>query len=140
MQYSYLPQLNYRHHCKEDSNFLPTNFNNSRAGNSNADVAILIVLADGKKFPILIGDLKAKVQSFAKTGDHLRLLNYMMTVQRPYKVDENGSYLIGFLMDYEEAYIFRFRVGFWTDYLVVPGTCELLLCILYGGVLHCCVS
>ena len=121
MQYSYKSQLRYRS-CQE-GHFLPTNFNNS-AGNGKADVAILIGLPNNKKFPILVGELKAKVHL---SSDYFQLFNYMLTVQRPYSVKDNESHLIGFLMDYEEAFIFRLRVGFWTDPLIVPSTFEYLL-------------
>ena len=133
MQYSYRSQLRYRS-CKEDD-FLPTNFNNS-AGNGMADVAILIDLPNTKKFPILVGELKTKVyfqelspsrNPQGKKSDYLQLFNYMLTVQRPYSVKDNGSHLIGFLMDYEEAFIFHLRVWFWTDFYIVPSTVEFLL-------------
>ena len=107
MHYSYESKLRYRS-CKEDD-FLPTNFNNS-AGNGEADVVIIIDLPNTKKFPILVGELKTKV-NIQGTESDCKLFNYMLTVQRPYSVKDNGSHLIGFLMDYEEAFIFHLRVG-----------------------------
>ena len=117
MKYSFESQLNYRTY-EEDPNFLPTNFNNS-AWDSTADLAILIVLPNQKKFPILIGELKANIRG--TESDYVQLFNYMLTVQRPYRVNENGSHLIGFLMDFDEAFIFRLPVGFWTQYNIVPS-------------------
>ena len=124
MQYSYIPKLRYLSCNKDD--FLPTNFNNS-AGNGMADVAILIDLPNTKKFPILVGELKTKLNFQGLESDYLQLFNYMLTVQRPYSVNDNGSHLIGFLMDYEEAFIYHLRVRFWTDPYIVPSTVEFLL-------------
>ena len=142
MQYSYLSQINYCH-CKEDPNFLSTNYNNN-SGGEQSGIAVLIVLPNGKKFPILIGELKAKVHfqelSFdpkakpsdqnAKPSDYLQLFNYMLTLQRPYRVNDSESQLLGFLMDYEKAFLFRLRVGFWTDDFIVPSITEFLLFLL----------
>ena len=134
MQYSYVSKLKYLD-IKQDKNFLPTSFNSS-AHNSEADDALLIVLPDGKKFPILFGELKREVKfkEFKISAnppepesDYLQLLNYMLTVQRPYSVNETKSQLVGFLMDCDEAFIFRLRVGFWTDYLMFPSNISFYL-------------
>ena len=123
MKYVYAPQLKYSD-IKADRNFLSTNLNNN-ARYIKADVAILIVLPNGKKFPILVGELKTKVyfkELTSKDGlnDYLQLFNFMLTVQRPYRVNGNKSHVIRFLMDYEEAFIFRLPVGFWTNLYIFP--------------------
>jgi hypothetical protein len=121
------PQLSFDQ-CNGE-HFLPTNFNNS-VRNGKADVGILLVSSDDSKpfqFPILLGELKCKIhfkeRNPVKTelDDYLQLFNYMLTMQRPYRL-KGGSLLMGFLMDYEEAYVYYLRVGYWTDSLIVPGT------------------
>ena len=75
-QMKYIPQLKYSD-IKEDRNFLPTNFNNN-ARDGKADAAILIVLPNGKKFPILIGELKAEVY-FQELTSKERLSDYSVS-------------------------------------------------------------
>ena len=116
MKYAYARQLSYDS-CKGDD-FLPTNFNGACGV---ADAVILVVLPNGKKFPILVGDLKTKANIRGTESHYLQLFNYMLTVQRPYRVSDTRSELIGFLMDFEQAFISRLKVGFWTDDDIVPS-------------------
>ena len=95
-----------------------------------ADAVILVVLPNGKKFPILVGDLKAKVDIKRKDSHYLQLFNYMLTVQRPYRMNNTRPELIGFLMDSDEAFIFRLPVGFWTDYFIVPSIAQFIFLII----------
>lgn len=118
-------QLRYDEFENAESNYLPTNFNNS--SNGKADIAILLVDANTPemfRFPIFIGELKTNI-NWGEDPDYLQLFNYQLTVQRPYKVDAAGAgpaHLIGFLMDFEFAYVFEFAVGNWTDFEPVPST------------------
>ena len=127
MKYEYARKLKYKS-CKGDE-YLPTNFNSSSAG--EADAVVLVVLENRKKFPILVGELKAKVNIRGTKSDYVQLFNYMLTVQRPYIVDDNRSHLIGFLMDFDEAFTYRLKVGFWTDCSIVPSIAQFILPIIY---------
>ena len=95
-QMKYVPQLKYRD-IKEDRNFLPTNFNNnSRDG--KGDAAILIVLPNGKKFPILIGELKAKVcfQELSrgqKSSDYLQITTVQLHAHRPASIQYKRQWI-----------------------------------------------
>ena len=121
MNYEYARQLSYDSFKGDD--FLPTNFNGA---GGVADSVIVVVLPNGKKFPILVGELKAKVNIRGTKSDYVQLFNYMLTVQRPYRVSDTRSQLIGFFMDFDEAFIFHLKVGFWTDYYIVPSITQLL--------------
>lgn len=107
--------------CSNDVNFLPVNFKNNCA-NGEIDIAILLESSKSEylfKFPILIGELKTKID---EDTDYIQMLNYQLSVQRPYCVTAGRSHLLGFLMDFRNAYIFDFEVGYWTDPYPVPST------------------
>ena len=46
----------------------------------------------------------------------------MLTLQRPIEILQDGSRLVGFLMNYDAAYIFHLKVGYWTDQTIVPNS------------------
>ena len=124
MKYEYARQLSYND-CEGDV-FLPPNFNNSSGGKADAVLLVVLPNQNKMKFPILVGELKTKVDIRGTKSDYVHLFNYMLTVQRPYRVNETRSQLIGFLMDFDEAYIFRLTVGFWTDDYIVPSIAQFM--------------
>jgi hypothetical protein len=129
VHFEYRNQLSYKS-CKKSKGFLPVNFNNS-SHDGKANVGIILVESSSKeivpfKFPILIGELKPNIK-FGESPDYLELFNFMLTVQRPYILDDSTSQLVGFLMDFEEAIVFNLQVGNWTDYSPVSSTFEFIL-------------
>ena len=126
MKYAYARQLEYNS-CK-GVDYLPTNFNSDCGV---ADAVVLVYLPDKKKnFPILIGELKTDVKMEGTKSHYVQLFIYMLTVQRPYIVNDSRSQLIGFLMDFDKAFIFRLKVGFWTDVVIVPSIAQFMFLII----------
>ena len=61
-----------------------------------SDIAILVVVSSSTlnstfKFPVLIGELRTQLNS----TDHLQLLNYMLTLVRPYNFKGDQPLLLG---------------------------------------------
>ena len=120
VRFEFVPQL-YLNECENDEDYLPVNFNNCAFG--TPDVVLLLVSTDRSKrfkFPILTGDVKVAIKR--KDADYLQLFNYMLTLQRPTEILQEGFRLIGFLMDYDAAYIFHLKVGYLTDATIVPNS------------------
>ena len=85
---------------ENDEDYPPVNFNNCAFG--TPDVVLLVVSTNGSKrfkFPTLTGDVKVAIKR--KDRPYLPMFNYMLTLQRPTEILQEGSSLIGFLMDYE---------------------------------------
>lgn len=75
-------------------------------------------------FPILIGEFKHELD-WKVDPDYLQLMNYHLTVQRPYSLIGDRAHLLGFVMDFDAAYIFDYEVGYWTDYSFVQSTTQI---------------
>ena len=95
---------------------IPRNF--PFCGRGKADVVVL--LSDGALFcPVLIGELK---KGSDLNSAFLQLLIYQLAIQRPCRLETDMSHLLGFIMDYEVAYIIDLKIGLWIDEL--PVKCQ----------------
>ena len=104
---------------KKGKCFLSRNFKFTGRGKSD----LVILLSHSSCYcPIVTGEAKTELL-YENLHDYFyQLLVYQLALQRPCVLEKNSSMLLGFLIDYTDAYIIELTCGLWTDLSLV--TCQ----------------